>query len=169
MLTLDPSEKLLFLYLLTNPLTSICGVYEISLQRIAFDTGFEQDTVNRILQRFEHDKRCIYRDGWLAMRNWLKHQTDSPKVQKGIQVQMEKVPGILQKYVGYPIGRISHLNPNTNTDLNPKAKRDRVSPRAVGPIERPAARDKRIAEKKRLLHEQAKLLGVKVDSPADPF
>ena len=97
--TLDPCEKLLFLYLLTNPLTNIAGVYEVSMKRIAFDTGFEQDTVKRILTRFERDGRCIYRDGWIAMRNWLKHQRVNPSVEKGIERSLAGVPKALAGYV----------------------------------------------------------------------
>lgn len=96
---LDPSEKLLFLYLLTNPLTEICGVYQISIKRISFDTGFEQDVVRTILARFEKDERCIYRGGWIAMKHWLKHQSRSPGVQAGIAQQLEAVPQELAEYV----------------------------------------------------------------------
>jgi hypothetical protein len=119
-LSLDPSEKLLFLYLLTNPLTTICGVYEISIKRMAFDTGFDQDTVQRMLERLERDLRCIYRDGWVAMRNWLKHQNaGSPKVQKGIEIQLGKVPDELADYVsGEGIDTLSHINSNSNSNSN---------------------------------------------------
>ncbi len=41
---LTPTEKLLFLYLITNPLTNISGVYELPLKRVAFDTGFSSAT-----------------------------------------------------------------------------------------------------------------------------
>lgn len=116
---LDPSEKLLFLYLLTNPLTNISGVYQIELRRISFDTGFESETVNRMMQRFERDGKCIYRDGWLAMKNWIKHQTASPKVQIGIDVLLQKVPAELAEYViGYPIDTTPDLNPNLNPNSN---------------------------------------------------
>ena len=119
-LTLDPSEKLLFLYLLTNPLTMLCGVYEISLKRMAFDTGFDQDTVQRMLQRFEREERCVYWHGWIAMRNWIKHQNQgSPTVQKGIEVQLEKVPPELAEYVrGEGTNTLSYLNLNLNLNLN---------------------------------------------------
>jgi uncharacterized phage protein (TIGR02220 family) len=118
---LDPSEKLLFLYLLTNPLTAICGVYQIEMRRVAFDTGFEIDTVKRMLERFERDDRCVHRDGWMAMKNWLKHQNPgSPKVQRGIEIQLRKVPSELSNYVkGYGIDTLSHLNPNLNSNPNP--------------------------------------------------
>jgi len=96
---LDPSEKLLFLYFLTNPVTEICGVYQISIKRISFDTGFEQDMVRMILGRFEKDGRCLYRDGWIAMHNWLKHQSRSPGVQTGIEKQLAEVPQELAEYM----------------------------------------------------------------------
>ena len=54
---LDPSEKLLYLYLMTNPLTNIAGVYKLSIRRISFDTGFTEDIVKNILERFEKDKK----------------------------------------------------------------------------------------------------------------
>lgn len=109
-LTLDPSEKLIFLYLLTNPLTNLCGVYQISTRRIAFDTGFDETVVVSILGRFEKDEKCIHLDGWLAMRNWLKHQSESPKVQSGIEMQLKEVPEYLSKYArGYSMDTISHL------------------------------------------------------------
>jgi uncharacterized phage protein (TIGR02220 family) len=117
---LDPNEKLLFLYLLTNPLTNICGVYQISLQRMAFDTGLKLEIVQRLLKRFETDERCLFRDGWIAMRNWLKHQNaGSPKVKQGIEMQLKAAPPGLADYVsGNGIYTISHLNLNSNLNSN---------------------------------------------------
>jgi hypothetical protein len=48
---LDPTEKLLFLYLLTNPDTNICGVYELPLKIIAADTGIDKEMVKKLLNR----------------------------------------------------------------------------------------------------------------------
>jgi hypothetical protein len=54
---LKPIEKLLFLYFLTNPLTDICGAYEISKARISFDTGINLDLLETILERFFERKK----------------------------------------------------------------------------------------------------------------
>jgi hypothetical protein len=62
--TLDNKEKLLFLYLLTNPLANILGIYEISLSRISFDTGLTIDTVEKALKGFE---RFII---WMVLLFW---------------------------------------------------------------------------------------------------
>ena len=146
-LTLDPSEKLLFLYLLTNPLTAICGVYEVALRRIAFDTGFDADTVTRILGRLERDGRCVYRDGWIALHNWLKYQTASPRVRQGIEAQLKGVPSELAGYVrgeslpepeltvSEGIPTVSHLNLNLNPNPNPNPNyKTSTSPAPESPL-----------------------------------
>ncbi len=116
---LDPSEKLLFMYLLTNPLTNICGIYQIEIKRMAFDTGFDPVVITTILERLEKDDKCAYRDGWIAMKNWIKHQNRSPKVQTGIEIQLKEVPEPLKKFIkGYGIDTISHLNSNSNSNSN---------------------------------------------------
>ena len=127
---LDPSEKLLFLYFLTNPLTALCGVYQIEMRRIAFDTGFEVDTVKRMLDRFERDQRCVYRDGWIAMRNWLKHQNQgSAQIRKGIECQLLKIPNELGKYMsGEGIEALSYLNLNSNSNSNSNTKASPAAP-----------------------------------------
>jgi hypothetical protein len=95
---LDPSEKFVFLYLLTNPLTNIAGVYEIGIDRIAFDTGYNVKTVGEILSRLEWDGKCLHREGWIAIRNWIKHQVPSPKVAAGIDRQLSSVPKAMSEY-----------------------------------------------------------------------
>ena len=85
----DPVEKLLFLYFLSNPLTNICGIYEISLRRIAFDTGIDREMVEKILKRFEEDGKMKYENGWIAIRNFIKYQKDNPKVRAGISYELK--------------------------------------------------------------------------------
>lgn len=51
--TLDPNEKLLFLYLITNANYELCGVYELPIKRIAYETGLDRSDVEQILLKFE--------------------------------------------------------------------------------------------------------------------
>lgn len=46
---LDPLEKYLYLYLLTNQQVSICGIYEIQPKRIAYETGIDKEMVLKML------------------------------------------------------------------------------------------------------------------------
>jgi hypothetical protein len=90
---LDPIEKLLFLYFLTNTSTNICGVYEIPLKKVANETGIDKEMVAKIIQRFTNDNKIFYQDGWVVVKNFIKHQNQkSPKVSKGIVEELKNVP-----------------------------------------------------------------------------
>lgn len=118
---LDPIEKLLFLYFLTNSSTSICGIYQITLKKVAAETGIDKEMVEKILKRFERDGKIFYVEGWLGMRNFVKHQNqNSRKVKRGIEIELERVPRQVQDVVyAKGIDTLSHSNSNSNlTKLN---------------------------------------------------
>ena len=48
-----PEDKYLYLYCLTNPHTNLCGCYEVSIKQISDETGYDRDTVARVLQRLD--------------------------------------------------------------------------------------------------------------------
>ena len=83
---LDPSEKLLYMYLLTNPLTNIAGVYKITIKRICFDTGFNSNTVLHILDKFKENGKVFKFDEYIVIKSWCKYQSweTSPKIKQGI-------------------------------------------------------------------------------------
>ena len=72
---LDPIEKLLFLYLLSNPQTNMLGIYELHIRRISFDTGIDKDMVIKIFDRFTKANKAKYKDGYVILRNFIKHQS----------------------------------------------------------------------------------------------
>ena len=127
---LDPTEKLLFIYFLTNPLTNIAGVYEITPRRVAFDTGIDAEMIENILKRFELDKKMFYRESWLIICNFPKYQQyeKNQKIKLGIDHILSHLPDSIRKdidnlsipYVyltNYPNPN-SNLNSNTNSNSN---------------------------------------------------
>lgn len=117
---LDPTEKLLFLYCLTNPSTDISGIYEIPLKTIVVDTGIKKDLVMKILNKFESDNKIKYENGWIAIKNFIKHQKDNPKIKRGIEISVSKCPDWCTLWIDYiySMDRLSHSNYNTNTNTN---------------------------------------------------
>jgi hypothetical protein len=117
---LDPIEKLLFLYFLTNPLANISGAYEISLRRVAFDTGIDQEMILKILHRFEAADKIIYRDGWLFIVNFIKNQSLNPKIVAGIQIAAKRCPDWIKHRlsIAYPSLCIGFDNSNSNSNSN---------------------------------------------------
>jgi len=135
-ISLDPVEKLLFLYNLTNPLTNICGAYEISLRRIAFDTGIDQDTVLKIFERFEKANKQTYKEGWLVIHNFIKNQSLNPKVREGIKIGLNNAPKWVKDSLHIDLDSLSHSNSNLNSNPNtphigfqPKGNNYRESPK----------------------------------------
>lgn len=91
---LDPSEKLLYIYLLTNPLTNVSGIYKLTKRRICFDTGFNDTTVNYIFQKFESAKKVFRYGEYVILKSWCKHQTweTNDKIKTGIVNCLKDVP-----------------------------------------------------------------------------
>ena len=119
---LDPIEKLLFLYFLTNPLTNLIGVYEIEIRRIAFDTGIDKDMVLKILERFTKDKKIFYFEGYIVIKNFVKFQNEgSEKIKTGIKNLFDALPENIKKFnsdVLKGIDTLSYNNINNNINNN---------------------------------------------------
>jgi hypothetical protein len=98
---LDPTEKLLFLYCITNPLARISGFYEISLRRIAFDTGIDKDMISIILGRFEKDKKVFFYNGFIIIPNFPRHQSYNSNMEKSISKDIEEAPNVLKASEGF--------------------------------------------------------------------
>jgi len=91
---LTPEQKYFFLYLITNEKTSQCGIYEITKRHICYDTGYNIDTVTKLLQFFiDADKiRYNYNTSEVAIKNWLKYNDNSsPKVQILTKQELTKI------------------------------------------------------------------------------
>lgn len=114
---LDPTEKLLFLYFLTNEHTNISGIYELPLKVAAVETGIDPTMFSKILPRLS--PKVFYHEGWVILPNFPKYQnSENPKVQVGIKNEIMALPSeIKEKAIayGYPIGSLSHPNSNPNS------------------------------------------------------
>ncbi len=71
---LKPKEKLLFMYLLTNPLMSICWIYEVSLKKINYDTWIEKKEILNIFSIFEENKKVYYKNWIVVIVNFVRNQ-----------------------------------------------------------------------------------------------
>ena len=83
--TLKPFDRYLFLYLLTNEHTDICGIYELPLEVISFETGLPKNTLSKCMDTLK--PKVFYVDGWVWLVNFEKHQRGrgNPKIEKSIQ------------------------------------------------------------------------------------
>ncbi len=89
---LNPTEKLLFLYLLTNPLGNILGIYEISIKRISYDTGIGKETISKALKGFERVGKVFYYNDYIVLANFLKNQKLNSNMWTGAKKIFLKLP-----------------------------------------------------------------------------
>lgn len=105
--SLEPDEKLLFLYLLTNPLCNIAGIYEIRTSRISYETNIEKEAVEAIKSKLVKDKKMLVIDDWILLMNFAKNQSTNPNVLQGMQRLIDELPSRVKALKGFE--RLSHF------------------------------------------------------------
>lgn len=83
-----PEDKFFYLYLLTNPQTNLCGCYEVSYSQMTRQTGYNKDTIIRLLGRFDSLHNVIKFDSKtkeILILHWYKYNwSKSEKVLSGV-------------------------------------------------------------------------------------
>lgn len=116
---LTPDEKLIFLYLLTNPLCNVAGIYEIRTKRIGFETGYDIEVIENILSRFERDKKILRHDDWIVLINHIKNQSINPSIIQGCQRIFNELPRpIKTRVTGWVQAGLLNLTLLNLTSLN---------------------------------------------------
>lgn len=93
---LDPVDKLVFLYLLTNEQTNMLGIYELHIKKISFETGIEISLLEKVFQRFEKAKKAKYLDAYVILPNFIKHQNYNPNMQVSAIQKWNELPESVQ-------------------------------------------------------------------------
>ncbi len=130
-LDLTPEEKYFYLYLMTNGNTTQCGIYELPYRVIEMHTGYNRETVLKLLQRFVEYGKITYNESTkeIMINNWARYNfINSPKVKKCIEKELVAVKHIpfvhayltsLKQY-GYSIDTVSipPLNQSEPKDMH---------------------------------------------------
>lgn len=93
-----PEDKYFYLYLMTNPHTNLCGCYEISMKQASVETGYSKDTIESLLDRFEHVHHVISYSNTtkeVLLLNWSKFNwTKSKDFQKSLAKEITEVKDV---------------------------------------------------------------------------
>lgn len=124
---LNPLDRYLFLYFITNEHTNICGAYELPIKYIAIETGIDTEMIPKMVKRLKG--KVYYIDGWVWVVNFTKYQASGSKtVTDAIDDEMAKVPLKIREkilslhsrdrvHIGYPYGSDT-VTTNTTTLTN---------------------------------------------------
>ena len=79
-----PEDKFFYLYLMTNPHTNQLGCYGLTVRQMEFETGYNKDTIIKLLKRFSENLDVILYDEStkeILIKNWHKYNWSlSPKI-----------------------------------------------------------------------------------------
>lgn len=118
---LKPEARLLFLWAITNPATELCGAYEAPLSTVELETGLKRKRILEIFAEFHADGRMLYRDGWVIIKNFAKHQHGTSKnIKAGIARTLNDCPDWVKDTVSKGIHTVSHLDLDSVRQPRPK-------------------------------------------------
>lgn len=131
-----PEDKYFYLYLFTNPHTNVLGCYELGPRQASIETGYNKETIERLLERFQEVHQVILYDKEtkeILLMNWHKHNwTTSPKCKAAVESQRDDVKSVtLRQYIDtvcipyiYPILSNSNSISNRNSISSSNSKRN---------------------------------------------
>ena len=114
--SLTPEGKYFYLYLMTNTRTTQCGIYEITISQMCFETGYNHETINKLLKQLESLGKIKYsfETNEIGIINWPKHNdSTSPKVMACVNKELHNIKATSLIYaLGYDMPKGIKFNPN---------------------------------------------------------
>lgn len=95
---LKPDEKFLFIYLFSNELSSISGLYKIPIRVMHNETGIPIERIEEIVSRFIADEKIQYESGTVWIKNmWRYHKNASARTQIKVWNDINSIPDCIVK------------------------------------------------------------------------
>lgn len=144
----DPLERYLFMYLITNDQTSLCGIYQSTTDEMAHDTGLDYRQIPLMMEKFEAaGKAALFEEEWVIVMNSIKHHNlNNMHIRRGIEKELEALPEYVKVwatdhgYKGLMDESCMSLN-NNNSNSNSNLTKDSAltAPRPLGPLKNTVA------------------------------
>lgn len=126
-----PEDRYFYLYLLTNEKSNQLGCYELSIKQMCRDTGYNEETIKKLIDRFQNIHKIIYYDfktKEIFLKNWYKYNwLDSDKTRVCIEKEFalvkssELIDLISPLYAPYiPLGSKKKKKNNKKNNKNKK-------------------------------------------------
>jgi hypothetical protein len=90
--SLTTTEKLVWIYLLTNNQCNLLGIYEMSAKKASFEIGIKQTDYEKALKAFTNASKVLIVDSWVCILNHLKNQKLNPNMVLNSKKLFENLP-----------------------------------------------------------------------------
>jgi hypothetical protein len=137
-LSLTPEEKYFYIYLFTNSKTKQCGIYELPLQIAQIETGYNRETVVKLIQKFIEFGKVKYdwHNSELLLVNWMKYNpVRNPLIKKCVDSELSDVknPDFIEFFNTHTNGYCNKNKNNNKKKKNNNNKSVSASPPVVLP------------------------------------
>lgn len=96
---LTPTEKLLFIYYITNLRIGLTGIYELSDRIISFETGLNRDQIEKTNEKFQTAGKIFFNGNWIFVRNANKlGGYNGEKISKAMENEVSLIPTAIYEY-----------------------------------------------------------------------
>ena len=112
-LKLTPEQKYFYLYLMTNSKTKQCGIYELPKNIICFETGYNNETISKLISYFVDQGKILYDEDTeeIYIKNWIKfNQIDNKNICICVLNELKDVKS--RKYLVELFNCIENINVN---------------------------------------------------------
>ena len=126
-LSLTPEEKYFYLYLMTNSKSSLSGIYELPYKIIEIETGYNRETVEKLITKFEKYGKIAYsrENSEIMLLNWIKHnKPSSPKTLARVKKELEEIK--TKEFVDMYVQLVKNLY-GIDVEIEYRYSMDRVS------------------------------------------
>lgn len=139
-----PEDKYFYLYLLTNPHTNLLGCYQISFKQMTNETGYNKDTIEKLIDRMVSKHKVIefdFETNEVFIKKWYKYNwTRSDKLLKNVEkliqyiksdIFKENMLKLVEKYrvsIGYlyPIHTSVSVSDLNNININNNSNKELI-------------------------------------------
>ncbi len=133
-----PEDRYFMLYIMTNPHTNQAGCYGLTIRQMEFETGYNKDTILKLIKRFTENLDVILYDEntkEVLIKNWHKYNwSSSPKIMSCIVNECQSIKSsefrncidtLLIEY-GYSIDTVSILKHNKNKNKKENKNKNNI-------------------------------------------
>jgi len=137
---LSTEERLLFIYYITNEHINILGLYECPDRIVEFETGINQDLIQKIKLKLEQDEKIFFRGDWVFIKNAYRYQkykgAKNEKAKADVFNALSRdlkdwIMDIIKKYSSYPLSELVLDTTIDTATILPKNKKS--EPRSQNP------------------------------------
>lgn len=114
----SPDEKLLFVYLFTNPYCSSAGAAQYSHKRLSNETGIPRERVNMAIEAMTLAGKILVDGDWIVCRAFIKHQTRNGNFALSVSKAISEIgSATIQQQVSnlIPTPKQHHTNPEATS------------------------------------------------------